>query len=82
MGSPPKVPVSRRAVIQRLQRKLKGDHEKLVVARGRGVQELGDFYILDAYRNVIINYGFKWKDLDALARERGLLQPFEVVEEE
>lgn len=82
MGAQPKVRVSRRAVIQRLQRKLKGDGKKLVVSRGRRVQDLGDFYILDTNRNYIVDHGRKWKDLDWMARDSGQLQPFEVIEEE
>ena len=44
------------AIIKRINRKLKPDWKQLKVTRGwRARNDLGDYYIIDVYRNMIIN---------------------------
>lgn len=71
------VPVTLRAVIQRLNRRLKQDHEMIRAARGaQARQEFGDFYWLDYNRNVVLD---KDVDVEALARKLEVLAPFEYL---
>jgi hypothetical protein len=78
------VPVSERAVLARINRKLAGDNEQIRQPRPgtRAQAELGDFYRLRFGRggsepstNVIDTH----VDLETLARELGVLSPWEVV---
>ncbi|HTQ03027.1 MAG TPA: hypothetical protein VMI54_04195 [Polyangiaceae bacterium] len=72
-----KVPVTKRALIQRINRKIADDGEVLKATRGeRSRQELGDFYILDPNHNAIVN---KHVDPEALGRELGVLKPYETL---
>jgi hypothetical protein len=74
-----KTPVSMRAVIQRINRKLSPRLEALKTTRGdRWRPELGDYYLLDLNRNCIIG-----KDVnpEKMAREIGVLEPWEEVRE-
>jgi hypothetical protein len=69
-----KVPVSERALPQRINRKLDKD---FVVKKTRGASlqaELGDYYCIDLNRNQIVA---KDCDLERLGRERGVLNPWE-----
>ena len=50
-----KVPVTMRAVIAHINRKLRPDDEVVKVPRGRWRNELGDFYILNFNRNWVVN---------------------------
>jgi hypothetical protein len=51
-----RTPVTTRAVIQRINRKLKPDLEMLKVTRGnRWRREVGDYYVIDFNRNWIIH---------------------------
>jgi hypothetical protein len=69
--------VSLRALIQRINRKLALDDEKLKASRGaRAIQDLGDYYILDFSRNVI---SAKYVDPESLGREMEVLAPWESV---
>jgi hypothetical protein len=71
------VPVSTRAVIQRINRKLKPDNERLKVTRGdRWRPALGDYYVVNFDRNRIVN---KNVDPEALGRELDVLKPHEAV---
>jgi len=50
------VPVSERALIQRINRALAKEGEKLKKARGvRTILSVGDYYILDIQRNFIVH---------------------------
>jgi hypothetical protein len=72
-----KTPVSMRAVIQRINRKLAPDLEGLKTTRGgRARLELGDYYVIDFNRNFILH---KDVDPERMARELGVLQPWEEV---
>ena len=81
MSKGQKAPVTMRAVIQRINRKLKADDEQLRATRGEGnaQRELGDYYIVDFNRNSVMR-----KDVDPakLARELGVLKPWEEVTRE
>ena len=74
------VPVSARAAIQRINRKLAPDGEKLKRCRegGRWLSDLGRYYVLDVNRNVLLT---RHVDLDALGRKLKVLAPWESVVE-
>jgi len=76
-----KVPVSMRAVIQRINRKLKADDEVLKTARGEGrlLQDVGRYYVV----NIRIN-GLVGRDVDPteMARKLGVLKDYERVIED
>jgi hypothetical protein len=74
------VPVSERALFQRIQRKLADDERAWKLKQARdGTQasfDLGTFFVLDTKRNVAV----KWKiDLEAYGRELRVLADFESV---
>ena len=74
-----KVPVSMRALIARINRKLKPDTEALKAARSaRARQDFGDFYVIDHKRNWLVARNV---DPEAYGRELGVLHDYEVVEE-
>jgi hypothetical protein len=72
-----KVPVSERAVLQRVNRKLKPDLEQ--VRKWRGGQYVGGYYYLNLERNwcKIENL-----DLEGFARELGVLADWEAMTRE
>ena len=75
MGKGQKVPVTKRALVQRINRKLAASGEAIKAARGgRQRRELGDFYRLNVNRNTLVA---KDVDPEALARELGVLHPWE-----
>ncbi len=75
-----KVVVSKSALLQRINRKLRKQNEVLKVAKGdRLKQDLGDFYIVDFHMNAVV--GMRC-DPVALAEELGVLKPFEVAAED
>ena len=71
-----KVPVSLRALIARVNRKLRPDDERLKTARGRARSSVGDHYIVNFKRNWIVS---KDVDPEAVGRELGVLEKWEVV---
>ena len=74
---PDKVPVSLGAVLQRINRKLKDDGQKLKPARSvRMMQEVGAYYVLDTSSNGILHKGV---NVEKFAREAGVLEPWEEV---
>ena len=80
-GSPAatKIPITRRALIQRINRALQQRDEQLRAARGpRQQRELGDYWILDLRKRCVASKNI---DPEKLARELGVLQPYESVEE-
>jgi hypothetical protein len=74
----PAMSVTRRALIQRINRRLSRDELTLKVCRtnSRAHYELGDFYILN-WRNCIVD---KHLDLEAFGRELGALERWERLE--
>jgi precorrin isomerase len=77
---PVKSPVSLRAVIQRINRKL-DEYKVLKKCRvdSRAYHTCGDFYILDTYRNFIVATHV---DPESLAQELEVLADWEYVEED
>jgi hypothetical protein len=81
-----KVGVSARALIQRVNRKLTDEHQRLHVARlyrdssNRRWENsnLGRYYVIDFYRNIIRDTHV---DLEKLGRELRVLQPWEELSE-
>jgi hypothetical protein len=75
-----KVPITMRALIARINRKLRPEMETLKATRGRldGV-DLGDFYIINFERNYLVAARV---DPEAYGRELGVLREYEVVEQE
>lgn len=71
-----KIPISERALLARMNRKMASDEIQVKKSRiGSSVhQELGDYYSIDLKRNVVDS---KHIDLEALARQLGVLAAFE-----
>jgi hypothetical protein len=72
------VPVTMRALIQRINRRLKADGEMLKTARGRAAFSVGQYYICNPQRNWIVK---ERVDPEALGRELGVLAAWERVED-
>ena len=73
------VPVSMRALIQRINRKLKPENETLKVLRGdRWRNDLGNYFIVDFYRNVVVA---QHVEPEKLGRELEVLKPWEHIVE-
>ena len=73
------VPVTERALLQRINRRLAKDGEQVRKARTeRARLELGDYYRIDVSGNVIVG---KDEHLEKLGAELGLLQKYEHVVE-
>jgi hypothetical protein len=74
------VPVTERALLQRVNRALQADGRVLKSSRGaRAEESLGRFYVIDQRRNVIVD---KAVDLEALARKLGALKEYEHLADE
>jgi hypothetical protein len=81
-----RVPVTERAIVARINRKLAGDELRLVSLRGRAAEEFGAWVVVPSkaggpYTSVptsarIERHGI---DLAAYGRELGVLQPWEEV---
>lgn len=76
-----KVPISRHALTQRLNRALAKEDRQLKKSRGeRARQDCGEYYVLDTTGNYIVE---KDVDLETLGREWEVLQEWEeLVEDE
>jgi hypothetical protein len=80
-----KVPISERALFQRINRRLKKDGRALQTARGfsdgtywHENTNLGRYYIVDVRRNFVVNHHL---DLQELGRELEVLSPWEELVE-
>jgi hypothetical protein len=74
------LPVSKRAVLQRINRKLRKNMEMVRTLRGhRWQSDGGRFFRVDLDRNVLIQ---KHVDLDQLAKDLGVLYPYEEIVDE
>jgi hypothetical protein len=74
-----KVPVSKAALVARINRKLKPDWEMVRATRGeRWRPELGDWYAVDLRRNAILATHL---DLEEYGRDLGVLREFEAFAE-
>lgn len=75
MHNDTQVPVSHRALWQRIDRQLRATStRRLRRARGIGRHTLGDLYMVDLEHNGVVARNV---DLEALGREMGVLQAFE-----
>jgi len=75
----PSVPVSRRALFQRVSRKLARDEgERLLTCRedSRAFQQMGRYYTVDGKRNTVTRRDV---DLEALAHEIKAIAPWEYL---
>lgn len=75
----PKVPVTERAVIGRINRKLAKEDERLHVApnhAGGENADLGRYYIVDTGTRAVI---YTHQDLESLAQELNVMGPREVL---
>ena len=80
---PSKVPVSERAVIARINRKLKSEGRQLRTKRGGWSSDIsGPYYLLDIKRNEVVAGGSAHSriDLEELARKLKVLSEFEEME--
>jgi hypothetical protein len=74
------VPVTTRALVQRINRSLAKQHKVLKKARGaRALEDLGAWFYLDTNRNVVLRTRV---DVEGLGRELGVLDPYEKLTEE
>jgi hypothetical protein len=72
-----KVPVSERALTQRINRHLLPQEHRLKTSRGAGeAQQLGRHYVLNLQRNFVA-FEHKHIDIEQFARKIGVLQPWE-----
>jgi hypothetical protein len=75
-----KVPVTQRALTQRINRQLRAKNLRLMVSRGANeAHDLGKFYTLNLQRNAVDH---KHIDLEEYGRKIGVLQPFEALAKE
>lgn len=77
----PKVAVSRRALIQRINRVLAKNDEALKARRGGRRQIDGDYFIVNVARNWMVQEHVWERDLEALGREMEVLAGYEELEE-
>lgn len=74
------VPVTMRALIQRINRKLAKQSQVLKKVRGERARfDLGDYFIINTDRNILM---YKQTDPEALGRELGVLELWESVVQE
>ena len=71
------VPVTLRALIQRINRVLRKDQEQLKTSRGWQAQAQGDYYVHGWERNSA--YFLNRPDVEAMGRKLGVLQHYEHV---
>jgi hypothetical protein len=73
------IPITERALIQRINRVLRENGRILKVTRGEhAIQEVGQYYLLDFDRNAAKTLHV---DIEELARELGVLRSFERLAE-
>ena len=68
------VTVSERALVQRINRKLRHKKQQLKAARTSNVGKLGKYYVIDVHRNAV---ALTHVNLEALARKIEALRPWE-----
>jgi hypothetical protein len=69
-------PVTERAVLQRINRRL-GPNEAMKAARGHAVTDLGRYYTVSFRKNCVLQ---RHVDLEAFGRKLGALADFEHME--
>jgi hypothetical protein len=74
-----KVPVSERALVQRVNRKLKEKNEKVLKSRSNGGGlTRGEYYLLDTDHHALVHESV---DLEGMGRELGVLKDWEALAE-
>ncbi len=73
------VPVSERALIQRINRRLSKEDQMLCRTRERWSSDLGRYHTIDLSRNSLVA---KHINLEKLGRETGALKPWERLVDE
>lgn len=76
MTASQQTPVTQRALLARVNRKLAADGQRMKQARQgtRAHQDLGDFYVIDLSRNAL---EASHCDLETWARDMGAMAPYE-----
>jgi len=75
-ATPKKVPVTERALSQRIRRKLQQEHRTLRTARDDGPKHLGRYYVVDIHQHQIVD---DHVDLEKMGRELKVLAEWEEV---
>jgi hypothetical protein len=70
-----KIPITKRALVQRINRHLRKRNEAL---RGKRGGNTGEYYLVDFTRNTLIDDSV---GIEKLGRELGILKPYERVED-
>ena len=70
------MPITRRALTQRLNRVLRRKNQRLVSREGRPTDKRGRFTLVDLKRDTVIR---EIRSLSALARELKVIERFEVL---
>jgi hypothetical protein len=74
-----KVPVTMRALIARINRRLAVDHMQLKASRGQRMRlDVGEYYVLNTRLNGIMHH-YRDCDPEDLGRELGVLKSYEQV---
>ena len=72
------VPVTEKALYQRINRKLRMQDSALKRARGRVQSALGDYFVVDYYQNIVREHHV---DLEQLGRRLKALEEWEALSE-
>jgi len=70
-----KIPITKRALVQRINRHLRKSNEAL---RGKRDGNTGEYYLVDFGRNTVVQDVVA---IEKLGRELGVLKPFERLED-
>jgi hypothetical protein len=76
MKEKPKMPVSERALYQRINRKLRSDGSLILKASRRPDLEVGKYYVIDTNRNALV---LMRVNLEKYARALGVLNGWEAL---
>ena len=77
MTKKPKVMITTRAAVQRINRALKPDLQSLKKARTQqAILDCGQFYVIDHRKNYLAYHDV---DLDAFGKELGVIEQWEAV---
>ena len=77
MSEQSKVAISERALLQRVNRKLRGSGEQIRTARSPRVElDLGRYFVVNVRGSFLANHHI---DLEALARDLEALKPWEAL---
>jgi len=70
-------PVTERALVQRINRKLAGENEQ--IRKWRSGQWKGYYFHLDVSHNMLLSESFN--DIESFARELGVMEKWETLDE-